>query len=152
MNDSQVSFFQSLPMRLHRALDEVMPPFRGLFAEFGLTEQQWRVLRVLWERPDLTQNVLSKETLIPRNSLVGVLDRLERRTLITRLRSTTDRRLIHVRATPDGLALGDRIRPRLEPIYAAIKARLGPERLHNLYEALDGLCDLGKETQHVADQ
>jgi len=143
-------------MRLHRALDEIMPPFRALFAAHDLTEQQWRVLRVLWEQPGLTQNALARETLIPSNSLVGVLDRLEKRTLITRLRSTTDRRAVHVRATPQGLALGAQIRPQLEPIYAALEARIGPEKLSNLFEALDALEENQKEqmeeTDHAANQ
>lgn len=138
-NESGVTFSASLPMRLHRALDAVLPPFRALFADYDLTEQQWRVLRVLWEQPGLTQSALSHETLIPSNSLVGVLDRLERRALIVRLRSTSDRRLVHVRATPAGLALGEQIRPKLEPIYAALAARLGAEKLAHLYEALDAL-------------
>ena len=139
-------------MRLHRALDEVMPPYRALFAEHDLTEQQWRILRVLWEQPGLTQNVLSQETLIPSNSLVGVLDRLERRGLITRLRSTTDRRAVHVRATPAGLALGDEIRPKLEPIHAALEARLGAEKFRVLCEALDALTHLEEGTHHAANQ
>jgi DNA-binding MarR family transcriptional regulator len=42
-------FTRSLPMMLYRTLDTVMPRFRSIFNEFGLTEQQWRVLRVLWE-------------------------------------------------------------------------------------------------------
>ena len=152
MNDSQVSFSGSLPMRLHRALDAVLPPFRALFAEHELTEQQWRVLRILWEQPGLSQNELSKEALIPSNSLVGILDRLEKRELIARLRSTTDRRLIHVRATPKGLALGDQIRPKLEPIYAVLEARLGTDKLAHLYEALEALSDFEEETKYAANQ
>jgi DNA-binding MarR family transcriptional regulator len=42
-------FSRSLPMLLYRTLDAVMPRFRRIFNEFGLTEQQWRVLRVLWQ-------------------------------------------------------------------------------------------------------
>ena len=46
-------FSRSLPMMLIRALDAVMPRFRDIFKEFGLTEQQWRVLRVLWEQDEI---------------------------------------------------------------------------------------------------
>ncbi len=35
-------FAASLPMLLYRALHTVMPRFRAIFAESGLTEPQWR--------------------------------------------------------------------------------------------------------------
>ena len=85
-------FSQSLPMVLYRTLDAVMPRFRKIFNEFGLTEQQWRVLRVLWDEEALTFNRLAALTLIPPPSLVGIVDRMERAELVTRQRSEADRR------------------------------------------------------------
>ena len=87
-----VSFDQSLPMILHRTLDAVMPDYRELFARYNLTEQQWRVLRVLWSSKKVTSVELSNRTLIPAPSLVGVRDRLEKKGLVTRVRSEEDRR------------------------------------------------------------
>ena len=55
-------------MRLYRALDAVMPAFRQVFSEFGLTEQQWRVLRVLWEQGSVPLSSLASATLIGLNS------------------------------------------------------------------------------------
>ena len=55
-------FSQSLPMMLYRALDEIMPKFRCIFNEFALTEQQWRILRVLWEHDKITLGRLSDKT------------------------------------------------------------------------------------------
>jgi len=65
-------FTRSLPMMLYRTLDTVMPSFRKIFNDFGLTEQQWRVLRVLWEGDDITIRQLAEVTLIPAPSLVGI--------------------------------------------------------------------------------
>ena len=84
------SFSGSLPMMLYRALDVVMPRFRRIFNEFGLTEQQWRVLRVLWETEEIAFRELSDITLIPAPSLVGVIDRLAKQRLVDRRRSETD--------------------------------------------------------------
>ena len=52
-------------MMLYQALDVVMPRFRTIFREFGLTEQQWRILRALWDRDDLSARQLADMTLIP---------------------------------------------------------------------------------------
>ena len=70
MNDSSINkktldFTTSLPMLLNRSLDAIMPPYRDLFQEFGVTEQQWRVLRVLWEQKHLTSAQISILTLLP---------------------------------------------------------------------------------------
>ena len=98
-------FNRSLPMMLYRTLDAVMPRFRKIFNEFGLTEQQWRVLRVLWEQEAVTLNRLADHTLIPAPSLVGVVDRLERDELVTRQRSEVDQRKVNVVLTSQGAAL-----------------------------------------------
>ena len=92
-------FSRSLPMMLYRALDTVMPRFRKIFNEFGLTEQQWRVLRVLWEHQDIAFHALAEFTLIPAPSLVGVVDRLSKSGLVERRRSESDRRNVSIRTT-----------------------------------------------------
>ena len=71
MNDFQ----RSLPMMLYRTLDCVLPAFRQIYQEFGITEQQWRVLRVLWETDSQSLLALAEATLISSPSLVGIVDR-----------------------------------------------------------------------------
>ena len=95
-------FSHSLPMMLYRTLDAVMPRFRQIFSEFGLTEQQWRVLRVLWQHEQIAFRELADLTLIPPPSLVGVVDRLTNSGLASRRRSDTDRRNVFVYATSKG--------------------------------------------------
>lgn len=119
-------FSQSLPMMLYRTLDAVMPRFRKIFNDFGLTEQQWRVLRVLWERESLTINRLAELTLIPAPSLVGIVDRLERDELVTRQRSQSDRRKVNVVLIAKGVALEHQVMPRVAKTYAQLKQSVDP--------------------------
>jgi homoprotocatechuate degradation regulator HpaR len=120
-------FTRSLPMMLYRTLDAVMPRFRKIFNDFGLTEQQWRVLRVLWETDDVTIKDLADLTLIAAPSLVGIVDRLERDGLVTRQRSTTDRRKVNVLVTTAGAELEDRIMPRVASAYVELKQSVDAE-------------------------
>jgi homoprotocatechuate degradation regulator HpaR len=119
-------FSQSLPMMLYRTLDAVMPRFRKIFNDFGLTEQQWRVLRVLWEYEALTINHLAERTLIPPPSLVGIVDRLERDELVTRQRSQSDRRKVNVVLLAKGVALEHQVMPRVGRTYAQLKQSVDP--------------------------
>lgn len=120
-------FTRSLPMALYRALDTVMPSFRKIFNDFGLTEQQWRVLRVLWEGDDITIRQLAEVTLIPAPSLVGIVDRLERDGLVARQRLTTDRRKVNVVVTQAGAELEDKIMPRVASAYVELKQSVDAE-------------------------
>jgi len=114
-------FSGSMPMMLNRALDAVMPRFRKIFNDFDLTEQQGRVLRVLWERDSIAFHELSALTLIPPPSLVGVIDRLQKADLVKRRRSDSDRRKVSVHATEAGKELESQIMPRVASTYAELK-------------------------------
>ena len=129
-------FNRSLPMMLYRTLDAVMPRFRKIFNEFGLTEQRWRVLRVLWEHEAVTLNRLADQTLIPAPSLVGIVDRLERDQLVTRQRSEADRRKVNVVLTSQGAALEDVIMPRVARTDAELKQSIDGDTWTRV---LDGL-------------
>jgi homoprotocatechuate degradation regulator HpaR len=119
-------FSGSLPMMLYRTLDAVMPRFRKIFNDFGLTEQQWRVLRVLWEYEAVTINRLAELTLIPAPSLVGIVDRLERDELVTRQRSQADRRKVNVVLIARGVELEDQVMPRVAKTYAEFRQSVDP--------------------------
>ena len=133
-------FNRSLPMMLYRTLDAVMPRFRKIFNEFGLTEQQWRVLRVLWEHEAVTLNRLAEQTLIPAPSLVGIVDRLERDQLVTRQRSEVDRRKVNVVLTSQGAALEDVIMPRVAAAYAELKQSIDAETWSSVLEGLQKIA------------
>jgi len=115
-------FDHSLPMLLNLALDAIMPPYRELFAQYDLTEQQWRVLRVLWSSKKVTSVELARRTLVAAPSLVRILDRLQEKQLVSRVRSSTDRRVVYVVASAKGRAVEKRVTPQVEAIQKKIRA------------------------------
>lgn len=115
------SFDGSLPMILYRALDAVMPEYRELFARHDVTEQQWRALRAVWSRERITSAALSEATLLSPPSLVSILDRLEAKGLVRRIRSMDDRREIHLVATEKGRRLYDEVLPKIARIHSRIR-------------------------------
>lgn len=140
-------FNRSLPMVLYRTLDAVMPRFRKIFNEFGLTEQQWRVLRVLWEREAETLNRLAALTLIPAPSLVGIVDRLERDQLVIRQRSQADRRKVNIVLTSPGAALEDEIMPQVAAAYAELKCSVDSETWIKVLEGLQAIAESEEQRQ-----
>lgn len=132
-------FSATLPMMLNATLDAVMPAYRELFARYQLTEQQWRILRVLWENDRLPTAELAKQTLLPAPSLVGILDRLEKKGLVQRLRSDQDRRVVCVTPTDSGRALELEIRPQVAAIHKSLIQKVTPEEWQQLSQILDKL-------------
>lgn len=130
-------FDNSLPMILNRALDQIMPAYRNLFAQFDLTEQQWRVLRVLWTSKKVTSVELSNRTLLPAPSLVGIIDRLEKKSLVSRIRSLEDRRVVYVTATQKGRALEKEVAPRAEAIDQRLRVSVSPQDWARMQETLE---------------
>jgi len=135
-------FSHSLPMMLYRALDAVMPRFRTIFLEFGLTEQQWRVLRVLWEYEQMALLKLAGLTLISAPSLVGVVDRLLTAGLVTRQRSETDRRVLFVVVTEQGRDLKNQVMPRVQAAYAELEQSMDAEEWGQVLHALESISSL----------
>ena len=134
-------FTDSLPMLLSRALDKVMPHYRSLFQAYDLTNQQWRVLRALWEQKHLTSTEISQITILPTPSLVGILDRLEKKGLIGRLRSVEDRRHVHIIPTQAGRNLQEKILPEVEKIHNDFMQRVTAEEWDELNRILKKLAD-----------
>ena len=131
-----VSFDRSLPMILHRTLDATMPGYRELFARYNLTEQQWRVLRVLWSDGRISLADLSARTLLPAPSLVGIVDRLEKKQLVTRVRSQKDRRSVLIDATEQGRALEAEVAPHVAVVDRQLRAAVSEEEWQTMEHIL----------------
>ena len=133
-------FSRSLPIMLYRTIDAVMPRFREIFKEAGLTEQQWRVLRVLWDENEVGASRIAELTVIPAASLVGVIDRLERKGLVARRRSHQDRRAVDIALTAEGRALEPEVMPKVATAYAELKQSIDPEIWNQLLVGLEALA------------
>ena len=75
---------RNLPRLLLQAREAVMAHTRPSLREHGLSDQQWRVLRVLGEHGAVETGRVAREAFILGPSLTGVLARMERDGLIRR--------------------------------------------------------------------
>lgn len=132
---------RSLPIALIRARENIMMPIRKMLAESGLTEQQWRVLRVLSEYgpQDATEVASRACLLLP--SLTRIMRTMSEKGLITRTRDPSDRRRQTLVITKAGAKIIDDNRLEAVRISEGFKARIGEdnyEQLLDLLEAFSG--------------
>ena len=71
----------SLTLTLLQAREAAMAFFRPLLNQHGLTEQQWRVIRLLKQRGDTEMHELANQACILKPSMSGVLVRMEQRVM-----------------------------------------------------------------------
>jgi homoprotocatechuate degradation regulator HpaR len=133
---------RNLPRLLLQARESVMAHTRPGLRGVGLSDQQWRVLRVLGEHGTVETGRVAREAFILGPSLTGVLARMERDGLVQRERDPTDQRRTVVQATPKGLKLVDRLSHTIEAHYQWLEKSLGKQKLAQLYELLDELIEL----------
>ena len=130
---------RSLPIALLRAREATMQHFRPMLASHGLTEQQWRVLRILSETGELDATTLAERAFILMPSLSRILPLLEERGLVARFTAQTDRRRARIALSAAGQELIDAVLPDSRAIYAAIETRFGRDQVTALLELLDRL-------------
>lgn len=133
---------RNLPRLLLQARESVMAHTRPNLREHGLSDQQWRVLRVLGEHGTVETGRVAREAYILGPSLTGVLTRMERDGLIERARDPADQRRTVVNATAQGLRLVETLSVAIEAHYAWMDKALGTEKLTQLYALLDELIEL----------
>jgi DNA-binding MarR family transcriptional regulator len=75
---------------------------KRLVKQFGLTGPQLVILQEISRAEEITASQLAKAISLSQATVTGILARLEKRELITRRRSNSDRRRVFISATPTG--------------------------------------------------
>jgi homoprotocatechuate degradation regulator HpaR len=126
-------------MMLMRGREAVMRYFRPSLREYGLTEQQWRVLRALAHYGPLEASELARVTILLPPSLSRILRDLRVRRLVSRTSVKTDLRRSVIRMSPTGLRLMREVAPHSEVGNKEITRRFGRKRLKLLQQMLSEL-------------
>lgn len=127
-----------------------MSHFRPMLQQHGITEQQWRVIRVLAETEELEISEVAERAFILGPSLSRILRTLEAQQLIRKRRDPDDGRRYWLAITDDGNRLIDDVMPDSRQIYGNFRKRLGKERIDDLLDLLNDVSLLIKH-RGVAD-
>jgi len=123
---------QEAMLNLLRTADQLQIRFARLFRQFGLTPQQYNVLRILrgeGQPLPILEIAARMITVVP--GITGLVDRLEAAGLVERKRCNQDRRVIYVAIAPQALDILAQID---EPLARLHKQTLGHLSLDELQE------------------
>lgn len=138
INDRKLpSTARSLPIALIRAREKVMGPIREMLSNSGLTEQQWRILRVLDELGPLDSTKLSENASLLLPSQTRIVQTLVEKGLVTRQADPSDRRRQTVAITSSGQQVILDNLDEAQRIAAHIETVLGKENVDRLLDILE---------------
>ncbi|MFL1453986.1 homoprotocatechuate degradation operon regulator HpaR [Marinobacter sp. GN3S48] len=127
----------SLTLTLLQAREAAMAFFRPALNEHGLTEQQWRVIRILNQHKEVEVYRLAELACILKPSMTGVLNRMIRDGYVIKRKSDTDQRRVHVRLTEKGENAFAAMKEDMERNYQRIQDQFGKDKMQELLQLLN---------------
>ena len=128
---------ESVFLDLLRTTDMLSRSLVGTLKAEDLSANQYNVLRILRGALEgLPCGEIANRMITRDPDITRLLDRLEKRCLISRCRETKDRRMVMARITPEGLKLLSRLDEPIEEAHRKCLGHLGRERLRALTELL----------------
>lgn len=119
-------------VKLMRASRSVAARVEPLVGTRGLTLTQFGVLEVILHKGPMTHRELGRKVLTSAGNMTDVVDKLEGRGLVRRVRAEADRRQVRVELTDEGRDLIGDLFPRHAEDIARAMSGLEPEDLRLL--------------------
>jgi DNA-binding MarR family transcriptional regulator len=128
-------------LNLVRTVDVLGQQGAAVLKPFAITPTQYNVLRILRGAGDggLRCAEIAERLVTHDPDVTRLLDRLEKRELITRIRDAEDRRVVRTRVTAAGLDLLSQLDEPVTAMHRASLGHLGRSRLKELIALLEGV-------------
>jgi len=110
--------------------------------QYGLTGPQSLVLRLLIKKGALSSADLSRQMYVTPSNITGIIDRLEKKGFVERIRKQGDRRVALITLTQSGHEMGKTIPDPIEKKFVNQLADLDPEHLQILAMAMNQILNL----------
>ncbi|MDR6410450.1 MarR family winged helix-turn-helix transcriptional regulator [Paraburkholderia terricola] len=121
-------------------------------AELGITSQQGSILFMVASGKCLLAAELAREYGIDASAVTRLVDRLEKRGLLTRVRSNEDRRVVRLALTPEGQAIAARMPAIFTGVLNSLLGGFTPEEVGFLKSMLRRvLVNAGEQTGVTRD-
>jgi homoprotocatechuate degradation regulator HpaR len=134
---------RALPLALLRARETVMSPIRAVLKAHDMTDQQWRVLRVLHENGLMDAKELAKSACVLAPSLTRIIKHLEQQKMLARGVDGKDGRRVLLDILPLGSEFIESVTPEVQVIYQALSDKYGAQKMSDLLDLLHDVVELG---------
>jgi homoprotocatechuate degradation regulator HpaR len=133
---------RSLPIALLRARETVMLPIREMLSRSNISEQKWRVLRVVSESGPMDQTLIAERACLLLPSLTRIIKAMENDGLLVRTPGADDKRKSMVTITTDGQAIIDTHAVESNMLFQNLQEEFGREDMRTLLDLLERLQNI----------
>ena len=138
-DDQYLGKLRDLPVKLHRTREAFAAKFRETFQRHDLSDQQFRVLRILSRRDMLETGQIAQLSMLLGPSLSRIPKNLVGRGLVTQHSTSADGRVFQYRLTAKASKLIESIIHEFDPLYEALAEALSSAEVEELNHLLDKL-------------
>ena len=137
-------------LQILRTAEVLWESSRVFFARWDLSTSQFNILNLLRGYPDgASQTELSRELIMHRSNVTGLVDRLEKRGLVKRTSDPGDRRVHRVKLTREGKSIMAKVLPEYYGAAEDVLGKLTPAAAGRLAKSLD---EISQQAHTVANQ
>ena len=115
---------ETLGYKLHKIYNQIQKATRGSLKEEGITGENYITMHYIFENPGITQAQLADINQKDRNVIGKIIDKLEEKRLVKRIRGEKDRRSFKLYLTENGKSVVAK--------YWSIIAKIEEKRLQRL--------------------
>lgn len=108
----------------------------------GLTAPQLLIMQAIHNSGDVTIKSISRQVSLSQATVTTILDRLESRDLIRRLRSQTDKRIVHASLTKEGESLLNQAPTPLQQHFVERFQQLNEWEQHLLLSSVQRIAEM----------
>jgi homoprotocatechuate degradation regulator HpaR len=130
---------QSLPISLLRVRELIMESIRPMLAGHDITEQQWRVLRVISEEGEADATTVAHKACLLAPSLTRILRTLTAKGHVEVFKDAKDGRRTLMTLTNSGAIFLAKVAPESQEIFTELRGIVGQDRWEELVKVL---CDI----------
>ncbi|MEJ2165859.1 MAG: MarR family transcriptional regulator, partial [Desulfobacterales bacterium] len=115
---------------------------KELNRKYSITAAQLNCLLALYENGPLPPSQIAKHMMVNSSTVTGVIDRLEQKGLVTRLRNSSDRRIINIQLTLGGQKTAEAAPPPIQQRVVDGLQQLSPKELDQIILSLAKLAKM----------
>ncbi len=142
MNPQNESVIQDLVWSIRRLVRAVYLDSQKISKRYGLTGPQSAVVRNLYNNGPMSSADLSRNLFVTPSNITGIIDRLEKKQIVERIKKEGDRRVALITLTATGNELSKTLPDPIMKKFIAELADLEPEHVQLLAMAMNQILNL----------
>jgi DNA-binding MarR family transcriptional regulator len=145
MNAKNELIIKEIALLVRRLVKVISHDSQKVSRQFGLTGPQSVVLRNLLDNGAMSSADLSRIAYVTPSNITGIIDRLENKGLVERVRLKDDRRVALITLTQSGRELSKTLPDPIEERFISRIDNMDTEHIKVLGEAINQLLDMAEK-------